>query len=80
MVGWQIAVPEPALTELRAASPLLDARLVVRTTDEQLRLTTLITYCRRRAGRAVWALVAPVHRAVARFLLWHATRPTRRPR
>ena len=80
VLGWRVAVAEPALTELRASSPLLDARLVVRTTDGRLLLTTAITYRRRRAGRAVWALVAPLHRAVARFLLWYATTPARRPR
>jgi hypothetical protein len=52
----------------------LTARLIVVNPPGQLVMTTLVRYNRAR-GRAVWAVLAPVHRAVARYLLDRAANP-----
>ncbi len=72
VLGWPIASATPEEVRLEARGPLVRAAIVGRRTDPMCtRLTTSIGY-ERPAAQLTWALVAPVHRAVARLLLARA--------
>ena len=61
---------EIRVAELEASSPLVRAVLVAREVDPScVVFTTMLRYTRPLPARAVWAVVAPVHRRVARYLL-----------
>jgi hypothetical protein len=81
ILGWTILASEPDLIQLQAVSPLLGRGVLVgrRVEPTRMVLTTYIFYTRPAAGRAVWAVVGPLHRAVAPYLLKRAARATRRP-
>ena len=69
VLGWRIVHSDPGVVHVAASSPLVDAVVVARRPERtRVVLTTAITH-RRRAGAVLWAVVAPVHRAVARYLL-----------
>ncbi len=84
VLGWRIRTSTAAVVELEASSPLLQALLVARKVDPTcVVFTTMLRYTRPLPAWAVWAVVAPVHRRVARHLLARAAsgaRPVRRPR
>lgn len=70
--GWRIdAVTDDAIT-LAVASPLLSARLETRVAPGTLHVATEVTYL-RPAARFLWVAVVPVHVAIIRHLLHHAT-------
>jgi hypothetical protein len=53
----------------------LTARIIVVNPPGQVVMTTLVRFNRAR-GRAVWTVLATIHRAVARYLLDRAANPT----
>jgi hypothetical protein len=75
VLGWPIRSSEPHVIVLEAESALLRGVLVGRRPDPSAtRLTTFLFFRRRRLARLVWALVGPLHRAVAPLLLARAAR------
>jgi hypothetical protein len=61
----------PAATILEAQSPLVTAQKVVRVDGSRVVMTTSLRY-ERRASRAVWSAIAPVHHRTEPYLLGHA--------
>ena len=75
LLGWEIVDSQPDSIRLRAAGPLLDGVLVARRVPPSTAvLETFVNYRRPVPARAVWTAVAPIHRAVAPFLLRRAAR------
>ena len=73
VLGWRIVASEPDLVRLETSSPLLRAVLVARRVDpSSARLMTLLFYARPATCRIVWALVGPLHRRIAPYLLERA--------
>lgn len=73
VVGWQVRTSLPDVVHLEAQSPLLRGAIVARRTEPtRVVASTYLSYRRPQAARAVWAVVAPVHRKVARYLLARA--------
>jgi hypothetical protein len=73
VLGWEIARQSTGDALLRVSSPLLDARLVVKTRTDTVVHLTLVRY-RSRVTRAWWAIAAPVHECVIPYLLRSAAR------
>ena len=71
--GWKIAVSTPEVVRLEAVSPLLGRAIIVgrRVDSTGMRLTTCIKFHRPTLGRAIWAVVGPLHRRIAPYLLEH---------
>lgn len=73
IIGWRIRASHPDVVHLQAHSPLLRAAIIGRRAGPtRLVVSTYVSYTRPRPARALWAVVAPVHRAVARYLLGRA--------
>ena len=73
IIGWRICTSLPDVVHLEVQSPLLRGAIVGRTTEPtRLVMSTYLFYRRPRTARAVWAVVAPVHRKVVRYLLGRA--------
>lgn len=72
VLGWTILTSRPEVVHLEAVSPLLRGVLVLRRrAPTVVAVTTYVRYTRAPA-RLLWAIVGPVHRRVARYLLQHA--------
>jgi hypothetical protein len=73
VLGWKILTAEPEVIRLRATGPLLHGTLVARRiAPSGAVLETFVTYRRPVLARIIWTAVAPVHRAVAPYLLERA--------
>ncbi len=73
LLGWEILAAEPDNITLRAAGPLVHGVLVARRVPPSTAvLETFVGYRQPVVARAVWAVVAPIHRAVAPYLLGRA--------
>ncbi|MGH3714373.1 MAG: hypothetical protein ACRDT4_13060 [Micromonosporaceae bacterium] len=68
VLGWEILQSEPDLLLLGTEGHILTPRIVLSTPPGRVVAATLIRFDRVGA-RAVWAVVAPIHRGVARYLL-----------
>ena len=68
IAGWRVVADTEEYVLLAAAGQLVECRLLVRRCGEQVHLMTAMRY-RRRAGRLVWAVLSPRHRALAPWLL-----------
>lgn len=66
--GWRRLRSEPDEAVYGTDGRLLTPRLVVSVTATSVRVCTLVRFD-RPAARAVWAVVGPVHRVIARVLL-----------
>ena len=73
IIGWTIARSDHDELVLTARGPLMHGELTLRRQDDRAGLTTRVHYHRRFTARAVWAVVGPLHRAVAPRL-WSAPR------
>ena len=74
--GWQILTREPDVIRLQAAGPLMRGVLVARRIGPtRAALTTSLYYERPRLARIIWAIVGPLHRRIAPYLLERAGRP-----
>lgn len=77
ILGWPITADHHDVVRLEAVAPLLRAVIVGRRVDPRTtRLTTALSYSRPCAARLLWAVVGPVHRRVAPYLLDRAARAT----
>ncbi|SOX51977.1 DUF2867 domain-containing protein [Mycobacterium ahvazicum] len=73
LIGWQIEHSDPDELVLTARGPLMRGELTLRRPDgRRATLTTRVHYRRRLSARMVWAVIAPLHRAVAPRLMQHA--------
>ncbi|MEU1046818.1 DUF2867 domain-containing protein [Streptomyces sp. NPDC005897] len=75
VVGWRVLETGPGRVVLEARAPSLTVRNVVTVDDARLLWATYAFY-ERRAGRALWALAAPVHHLAVPLLLGRAVRRT----
>jgi hypothetical protein len=75
VLGWRIRRADTDTIELEAAGSLMSAVLVgSRTAPDAARLDTFLYY-RGRLGGVVWAVVGPIHRRVAPYLLKRGVGP-----
>jgi hypothetical protein len=68
ILGWEIVSATPASAVLEVTSSALTARLVVQAEGTAVTHSTFLRYD-RPYGRVLWALAAPIHRAVIPYLL-----------
>ena len=75
VIGWQIMRSDPDEIVLAAGGPLMCGQLTLRRQDgRRAILTTRLHYCHKIAARTVWAMVGPLHRALAPRLMEHSAR------
>jgi len=75
VLGWEILTAEHDDIRLRATGPLLHGLLVARRVAPSTAvLETHVSYRRPVMARIIWTAVAPIHRAVAPYLLRRAAR------
>jgi hypothetical protein len=73
VLGWEIAHSGPDAVHLRASSPIMRASIVADRVEPTLvSLTTYLYFERPRTARSLWAIVGPIHRRVARYLMERA--------
>jgi hypothetical protein len=72
ILGWQIISNEPDAIQLEASGPLARGVLVAQRSPAPSAVLHTFVYYRRPYARAIWAFTAPVHRAIARYLLKRA--------
>jgi|SRR5581483_12447892 len=73
--GARIVRSEPEVVELEASGPLMRGVIVARKVEPtRFVVTTFVYFGRPRIARAVWAVTAPLHRAIAPRLLANAAR------
>jgi hypothetical protein len=71
VVGWRVVTSEPDVIRLETTGPLIAGTLVARRVGATTaRLTTFVRYQRPLAR--VWAIVGPLHRRVAPYLMARA--------
>ncbi len=81
VIGWPIVRSDPDEFVLATGGPLMDARLTLRREDgRRATLTTGLRYRREATARAIWAVVGPLHRAVAPRLMERSARRGSSPR
>jgi hypothetical protein len=72
-MGWEVLSAEHDMMRLRATGPLMEGVLVARRAGpSSAALETYVSYRRPVLGRIIWTSVAPIHRAVAPYLLRRA--------
>jgi hypothetical protein len=73
VMGWEVLSAEHDVMRLRATGPLMEGVFVARrASPSSAALETYVRYRRPVLGRIIWTAVAPVHRAVAPYLLRRA--------
>jgi hypothetical protein len=78
MFGWRIVTSEPDVIRLEAEGPLIRGVIVGRRISASTAaLTTFVFYVRPIAARVIWALVGPMHRRAAPYLLERAAATAR---
>lgn len=71
--GWRIAGSDVDAIRLEAAGPLIRGTIVgQRTSHSSVIFTTFVSYASRAPARIVWAVVGPLHRRVAPYLMERA--------
>jgi hypothetical protein len=76
VIGWRIMRSDDDEFVLAADGPLMRGRLTLRRDDARRAiLTTRLHYRHKIGARTVWAVVGPLHRAVAPRLVERAARP-----
>jgi hypothetical protein len=80
VIGWKIVYSDPDQFVLSADGSLMRGQLAMsRQADRHAVLTTQLFYRHHAAARIVWAVVGPVHRAIAPRLIEHSARRRRLP-
>jgi Protein of unknown function (DUF2867) len=75
IIGWLILRSDPDEMVLTTRGPLMCGQLTLRRQDGvRAMLITRVHYCHQIAGRAVWFMVGPLHRAVAPRLMERSAR------
>jgi hypothetical protein len=75
VIGWKIVNSDPDEFVLTTDGSLMRGRLVLsRQPDSRAVLTTQLFYRHHATARMVWAVIGPVHRALAPRLMEHSAR------
>jgi Protein of unknown function (DUF2867) len=75
VIGWKVVRSDPDQFVLTTDGSLMRGRLVLsRQPDSRAVLTTQLFYRHHATARMVWAVVGPVHRAIAPRLIEHSAR------
>jgi len=69
VLGWKIMVSKADVVQLEAVSPLARGLIVGRKAGTTAVFTTYLFYKRPAAARIILAVISPVHRAVAPYLM-----------
>jgi hypothetical protein len=70
ILGWRIVSSDADVLHLEAVGPLIRGVIVGRRTPTSTGVfTTFVFYVKRTPARAVWAIVGPLHRRIALYLL-----------
>jgi hypothetical protein len=73
VVGARITTNDDDLLHLQVGGPLMRAVIVGRhVQSDRFVVTTFISYVRPGPAQAVWSVVSPLHRGIARYLLMRA--------
>ncbi len=79
VIGWPIMRSDHDELVLATGGPLMCGQLTLRREDgRRASLTTRLHYRHKMAARAVWAVVGPLHRAIAPRLVQRTARSSRR--
>jgi hypothetical protein len=70
--GWRILRSDPTLVEIATEGRRVTSHIVVRNTRGEIVTTTFLAW-RGSIIRPIWAVLAPMHRRMARFLIDRAT-------
>lgn len=80
VIGWKVVHSDPDQLVLTTDGSLMRGQLVLRRrADRHAVLTTQLFYRRHATARMVWAVVGPVHRALAPRLIEHSARRASAP-
>jgi Protein of unknown function (DUF2867) len=80
VIGWKIAYSDPDQFVLTADGSLMRGQLALRRhADRHVVLTTQLFYRHHATARMVWAVVGPVHRAIAPRLIEQSARRAAAP-
>jgi hypothetical protein len=80
VIGWKIVYSDPDQFVLSADGSLMRGQLVLSCqADRHAVLTTQLFYRHHAAARLVWAVVGPVHRAIAPRLIENSARRAAAP-
>jgi hypothetical protein len=79
VIGWRIVRSDPDEIVLQTAGPLMLGELTLRRRGGRATLVTRLHYRRKLAARTVWAMVGPLHRALAPRLMQRAAAVARCP-
>jgi len=71
VLGWPIVGSGPEEVVLHQRSALIDARLRLRVSDDEIEWATWVRY-EHTAARIVWAGVGPIHRRIVPYVLRRA--------
>jgi hypothetical protein len=75
VIGWPIVRSDNDEIVLATGGPLMSGRLTLQLQDDRRAvLTTRLRYRHKVAARTVWAVIGPLHRAVAPRLIERSTR------
>ncbi|OBA80469.1 hypothetical protein A9W99_16695 [Mycobacterium sp. 1164966.3] len=74
VIGWPIILSDHDEIVLATAGPLMRGQLTLRRQEGRAVLTTRLHFCRKIAARTVWAMIGPLHRAVAPRLMERSAR------
>jgi hypothetical protein len=79
-IGWRIVRSDHDEVVLTTDGPLMRGQLTLRRVDARATLVTELFFHRKTAARIVWAVVGPLHRALAPAVMEHSARKgVRRP-
>jgi hypothetical protein len=71
--GWRILRSDPTLVEIATEGRRVTSRIVVRDVGGEIVVTTFLAWQSPNI-RPIWAVLAPMHRRMARFLIDRAAR------
>ena len=81
MIGWKIVYSDPDQFVLSADGSLMRGQLAMsRQAERHAVLTAQLFYRHHAAARIVWAVVGPMHRAIAPRLIEHSAGAPLHPR
>lgn len=74
VLGWRVVASEYEAAQLEVDSPIMRGTLLGRRDGGELSITTFVDY-HGWPARVIWAVVSPVHRRMARYLLPRSMAP-----
>jgi hypothetical protein len=80
VIGWKVVHSDPDQFVLTTDGSLMRGQLALRRqADRHAVLTTQLFYRHRATARIVWAVIGPMHRAIAPRLIEHSARRAAAP-